>query len=84
MESINEAGVLQKAEDAQSMAHIRIFQVEYFTIPYTSTFIRLSHLYQELYVRCVVIKNDKGMRQVGRWLIYMRVWVGGQGVCIML
>ena len=33
-------------------------QVEYSTIPYTSTFIRLSNLYQEFNVDCVVIIND--------------------------
>ena len=27
-------------------------------IPYTSTFIRLSHLYQEFCVYCIVIMND--------------------------
>ena len=30
---------------------------EYFIIPYTSTFIRLSHWYQEICVHCIVIMN---------------------------
>ena len=32
-----------------------------FTIPYTSTFIRLSYMYQEYYAHCIVVRND------GRW-----------------
>ena len=56
MESINVAGVLQEAWDADSRAHTRSqVYVEYFIIPYTSTFIRLSHLYQEFCVHCIVI-----------------------------
>ena len=35
-------------------------------IPYSSTFIRFSHLYQEYHVHCTVITNDG------------RVWVGRQ------
>ena len=31
-------------------------------IPYTSTFIRLSHLYQVCHVHCIAITNDRGMR----------------------
>ena len=30
-------------------------QVDYFTIPYTSTFIRLSHFYQRCHLLCIVI-----------------------------
>ena len=41
-------------------------QVEYSTIPYTSTFIRLSNLYQEFNVDCVVIINDGSMGWVGK------------------
>ena len=33
----------------------------YFITPYTSTFIRLSHLYQEFCVHCTVLMNDGGM-----------------------
>ena len=62
MESINVAGVLQEAGDADSRARTRSqVQVEYFIIPYTSTFIRLSYLYQEFCVHCIVIMNDGGM-----------------------
>ena len=32
-----------------------------FIIPYSSTFIRLSHLYQEFCVHCIVSMNDSGM-----------------------
>ena len=63
------------AGDADSRARTRSqVQVDYFIIPYTSTFIRLSYLYQECHAHCIVITNDGG------WLIYIRVWVGGQGV----
>ena len=62
MESINVAAVLQEAGDADSRAHTwSQVQVEYIIIPYTSTFIRLPHLYQEFYVHCIVITNDGGM-----------------------
>ena len=62
MESINAAGILQETWDADSRARTRCqLYVEYFIIPYNSTFIRLSHFYQELYVGCDVIKNDRGM-----------------------
>ena len=57
--------------------------VEYFIIPYTSICIRLSQLYQELCDHCVVIVNDGGDGIGGGWLIHIRVWVGGQGVCII-
>ena len=54
-----------------------------FNIRYTSTFIRLSHLYQEYHVHCIVITNDED--GIGRgWLIYIRVWVGRQRVGIIL
>ena len=29
--------------------------------PYTSTFIRLPHLYQEFCVHCIFIRNGRGM-----------------------
>ena len=42
------AGVLQEAGDADSRVPTRFHvQVEYFIIPYTSLFMRLSHFYQE-------------------------------------
>ena len=52
--------------------------IEYSIIPYTSTFIRLSHLYEEYYAHCIIITNDRGMGLVGK-LIQVRVWVMGQG-----
>ena len=56
------AGVLQEAGDSDSRACTRSqVKVEYFINPYTSTFIRLSHLYQEFCVHCIVIMNDGGM-----------------------
>ena len=79
------AGVLQEAGDAESRARTRSqVYVEYFTIPYTSTFIRLSHLYQEFYVHCIIIMNDEGMASMGKrgwrgWLICIRVKAGEQG-----
>ena len=84
MESINVAGVLQEAGDADSRARTRSqLSVEYFIFHCTFTFIRLSHLYQEFCVHCIVIVNDGWMGWVGGWLIYIRVWVGGQGVGFM-
>ena len=81
MGSINVAGVLHDVEDADSRARTRSqVQVEYFIIPYTSTFIRLSHLYQELCVCCIVLMSDGGWDR----LSHIRVWVGRQGVGIML
>ena len=35
--------------------------VDYFIILYSSTFIRMSHLYQEYHVHSIVITNDGGM-----------------------
>ena len=62
MESLNVAGVFQEAGDADSRAHTRSqVSVEYIIIPYTSTFIRLPHLYKEFYVHCIVITNGGGM-----------------------
>ena len=55
----------------------------YFIIPYTSTLIRLSRLYQEWHAHCIVITND-GRWDRWSWLIYIRVWVGGQGLSIIL
>ena len=50
---------------------------------YTFAFTRLSHFYQECHVHCVVITNDRG--GIGeRWSIYIRVWMGGQRVGIIL
>ena len=69
------AGVLQEAGDADSRARTRSqVSVEYFIIPYTSTFIRLSHLYQEFCVQCIIILNDGGKwDRWGGWLIHIRV-----------
>ena len=58
MESINVAGVLKEAGDADSRAHTKS-QV-YFIICYTSIFIRLSHLYRQFHVHCVAAINDGG------------------------
>ena len=66
MEPIKVAGVLQKAGDADLRARTRSqLQVEYIIIPYTSTYIRLPHLYQELYVHCIVIANGGGWDRWG-------------------
>ena len=50
-------------------------------IPFTSIFIRLSHLYQEFYVHGIVITNGGGGwdRWGGGRLIYNRVLEGGTG-----
>ena len=80
---INVAGVLQEAGDADSRARIRSqVKVEYFIIPYTSTLIRLSHLYQEFCAHCIIIMNDGGWVG-GGWLVHIRVWVGGQAMGII-
>ena len=34
-------------------------------IPYTSTFIRLSHLYYKFYVHFILVMNDGGMARLG-------------------
>ena len=53
------AGLLQEARDADSRARTRYqLQVEYFTISYTSIFIRLSHLYKKCHIHCIVITID--------------------------
>lgn len=46
-------------------------QVEYFISPYTSTFIRLFHLYQKFIFHCKWWTDGIG----GRWSIYIRLWV---------
>ena len=66
MESINVAAVVREAGDADSRTHTRSqVQVDYFIIPYSSTFIRLSHLFQECSVHCIVITNDRGWDRSG-------------------
>ena len=56
------AGVLHEAGDADSRAGTRSqVEVEYFIIPYTSTFFRLSDLHQEFCVHYIAIMNDGGM-----------------------
>ena len=62
MESINVAGVLKEAGDADSRAYTKSqVSEDYFIIPFISTFVRLSYLYQECHVHCIVIKNDVGI-----------------------
>ena len=62
MESVNVVDVLQEAEEADSRACTRSqVQVNYFIILYTSTFIRLSHLFQEAHVHFNGITNNVGM-----------------------
>ena len=76
------AGVLQEAGDAESRARTRSqVYVEYFTIPYTSTFIRLSHLYQEFYVHFIIIINERGDR---REVVHLDQGVGGGQVVSMI
>ena len=42
-----------------------------------------SHFYQECHIHCIVTTNNEdGIG--GGWLIYIRVWVGGQEVGIIL
>ena len=66
MKSINVTGVFHEAEYADSRTcTICLVSVGYFTIPYTSTFIRLFHFYQECHVHCIVITIDGGMDSVG-------------------
>ena len=49
------AGLLQEAGDVDSRVHTRSqVQVEYIIIPYTSIFIRLTHLCQGYHDHCVV------------------------------
>ena len=41
--------------------------VDYFIIPYTFIFIRLSHLYQKYHAHCIVIRNDRRTGEWNRW-----------------
>ena len=60
------AGVLLEAVDADSRACTRSqVSAEYLIISYTSTFIRLSHLYQEFSVHCTIIMNDGVLGYMG-------------------
>ena len=45
------------------------FKLNISSFPYTSTFIRLPHLYQEFYVPFIVITNDGGDEIGWAWLI---------------
>ena len=73
-------GVLHEVGDADFRASTRSkVYVEYFVIPYTSTFIRLPHLYQECHVHCIVITNVWGMGYSGEGGDE-----GGQGLDIIL
>ena len=68
MESINVACVLQEVGNAESRACTRSqVYVEYFIIPYTSTLIRLSQLYQEFYDHYIIINDWKYDRWTGGW-----------------
>ena len=70
MESVNVAGVLH---ESISCTRSQV-SVDYFIIPYTFTFNRLSHLYQESHAHCVVIRND------GRiWKVEVVDFLGGAG-----
>ena len=72
---------MQQAGDADSRARTRSqVQFDYFSIPYTSTFIRLSHLYL-----FIILLQTMGLwDRLGRWWIYIRVWVGRQALGIIL
>ena len=73
------AGVLQEAGDADSRTHARSqVKVDYFNIPYTPTFIRFSHFYQEYHVHCIVVMNDGGGE--GVLDLYYDVGLGTGGV----
>ena len=62
IELLNVAWVLQEAGDVGSKDCTRSqVKVDYFLIPYTSIFIRLSHLYKECHVHFIVITNDVEM-----------------------
>ena len=83
MESMDVAGVLQEAGDADSRACTRSqILVEYFINPYTSTSIRLHYLCQGYHYHCVATANHGGWEDWG-WFINVTVWVEGQGVGIM-
>ena len=58
-ESMDVAGVLQEAGDADSRAHTRSqVLVEYDIIPYTSTSITLPDLCQGYHGHCIVTSSD--------------------------
>ena len=48
-----------------------------------SYFLKVS-LHQEFSVHCIFIRNGVGDGIGGGWLVYNRVWEGGQGVGIIL
>ena len=48
----------------------------------TSTSITLPHLCLEYHGHCMLLQV-MGDRKVGRWFIYVRIWVGGQGAGII-
>ena len=77
-------GVLHEVGDADFRASTRSkVYVEYFVIPYTSTFIRLSHLYQECHVHCIVITDVWGMGYSGEGgMREDRGWISSY--CILL
>ena len=58
MESINVVGVLEETEYADRRAGMRsFFKLNISSIP-TFSLIRLSHLYQELNIYCIVLTKD--------------------------
>ena len=62
IELVNVAWVLQEPGNVGSKDCTRSqVKVDYFLIPYTSIFIRLSHLYKECHVHFIVITNDGEM-----------------------
>ena len=76
MESMNVTGVLQEWVNADSRAATRSqVLVEYFIIPYTSTFIRFSHLYHEFYV------NVRMGYTRGGWFILEYGWRDREWAC---
>ena len=68
MEPINVTGFLQEAghPDSRACTRCQVYD-KCFILPSTSTFTRLSHLYQTFYVHCVVVISGRGD------------WIGGGG-----
>ena len=80
------AGVLQEAGDAHPRAHTRSqVWVEYNIIRHTSTSIALLHLCQGYHGNYILLYCHSkwwGDGKVGAWFIYVRDWVGDQGMDI--
>ena len=74
IELLNVAWMLQEPGHVGSKECTRSqVKIDYFMIPYTSIFIRLSHFYQECYVHFIVITNDGEMALIRGWLIKIRM-----------